>query len=420
MGRLHPVQGFFGRGPAESPLNYPVVDCLEGCTRWSLLALVPAIGNWWGKGDVHEHLGLGWVVFCYRPPVTNGRNSSTSLRVGVPGDYLDTIVIDLKLLQELLSALPSGSPYGSFQGLLGLSDSGLAGSGCPLIARDPAELASLGTNVLAPPPPRPDADHNPPNVAVQGLDQGMLDPVDLLLEGLRSGAIIQNRPTSCLETPYHLQLVFNTEVFAIYQALRIFEARRSSGEMYTIFSDCQPAIRRDLSDALGPGQQWARAIIEVASRLIESGNEVLILWVPAHAGVTGYEVADGMAKEAAAGQAHDVPDQVRWQASLPHLARRATERRLGATALWIRSCQARTSLFSPREPGLQEEGDAEGSQVHRSGLLPAAVRPRSDRLLFARPDDRPSATGLGRVLVVRMRQETDAPSPLHGVQGVDP
>ena len=29
-------------------------------------------------------------------------------------------------------------------------------------------------------------------------------------------------------------------------------------------------------------------------------------------------------------------------------------------------------------------------------------------------------TGLGRVLVVRMRQETDAPSPLHGVQGVDP
>ena len=113
-------------------------------------------------------------------------------------------------------------------------------------------------------------------------------------------------------------------------------ARRQSGEKYTIFSDCQPAIRRALSDALGPGQQWARAIAEVASRLIESGNEVLILWVPAHAGIQGSEVADGMAKEAAVGQIHGVPDQIRWQASLPHLARRATERRSGATAQWIR------------------------------------------------------------------------------------
>ena len=47
-------------------------------------------------------------------------------------------------------------------------------------------------------------------------------------------------------------------------------------------------------------------------------------------------MADGMAKEAAAGQSHGVPDQVRWQASLPHLARRATERRSGATPQWIR------------------------------------------------------------------------------------
>ena len=37
--------------------------------------------------------------------------------------------------------------------------------------------------------------------------------------------------------------VFDAEVFAIYQALRIFEARQQSGEEYTVF-DCQPAIWR--------------------------------------------------------------------------------------------------------------------------------------------------------------------------------
>ena len=49
--------------------------------------------------------------------------------------------------------------------------------------------------------------------------------------------------------------------------------------------------QRALSDALGPGQQWARAIIELATRLVSRNNEVLILWVPAHAGVQGDEVS---------------------------------------------------------------------------------------------------------------------------------
>ena len=93
----------------------------------------------------------------------------------------------------------------------------------------------------------------------------------------------------------------NKEVYAIYQALRIFEERHQSGRKYMVFSDCQPAIRRALSDALGPCQQWARATIDLATGLISRGNEVLILWVPAHVGVESNEVADVMAKEAAAG-----------------------------------------------------------------------------------------------------------------------
>ena len=87
---------------------------------------------------------------------------------------------------------------------------------------------------------------------------------------------------------------------------------------------------------MGPDQCWARAIIEVASRLAASGNEVAIYWVPAHAGVTGNEKADEMAKEAAGSRVFDVQDEVRWQASLPHLSRRATESRARATSQWIR------------------------------------------------------------------------------------
>ena len=141
---------------------------------------------------------------------------------------------------------------------------------------------------------------------------------------------------------------FDTEVFAIYQALKIFEARQQSGRKYTIFSDSQPAIRRAMTDSLGPGQQWARAIIEVASRLVASDNEVRVMWVPAHRGVEGNEIADRAAKEAAENRAHDVSDEIRWQTSLPHLSGRATEGRAGATSQWVADYVRPERRYHPR------------------------------------------------------------------------
>ena len=101
-------------------------------------------------------------------------------------------------------------------------------------------------------------------------------------------------------------------------------------------------IRRSSAPGLChiPGAQGFRGktadIIEVATRPIESNNGVRVLWVPAHAGIKGNEVADGMAKEAAGSRGHDVPDEIRWHTSLPHLSRRATECRAIATSQRVR------------------------------------------------------------------------------------
>ena len=44
------------------------------------------------------------------------------------------------------------------------------------------------------------------------------------------------------------------EVFAIYQALRIFEAKQQSGLNFTIFSDSQPAIQHAMTNSVGPSK----------------------------------------------------------------------------------------------------------------------------------------------------------------------
>ena len=67
--------------------------------------------------------------------------------------------------------------------------------------------------------------------------------------------------------------VFDAELFAICRAVRVLEARGQEGRRY-IFSDSQAAIRRALNDSLGPGQQWARAIIEVVERVVARNNHI--------------------------------------------------------------------------------------------------------------------------------------------------
>ena len=96
------------------------------------------------------------------------------------------------------------------------------------------------------------------------------------------------------------------------------------------------AINRVRSGAVGSGQHLARAAIEVCSRILNRDNEVTALWVPAHVGIAGNE-ADRLAKGAAEGQTHEAADEYKWEASLSHPSRVATENRSRATTQWAAS-----------------------------------------------------------------------------------
>ena len=175
---------------------------------------------------------------------------------------------------------------------------------------------------------------------------------------------------------------FDAEVFAIYQAPRAFWSGGRSGRRFAVFSDCQPAIQRARSDALGPGQCWARAIIEVASRLVAKGNEVAICWVPAHVGVTGNEKADEMAKGAAGSRVFDVQDEVRWQAS-PPLPLQASHREQSQHHLAVgpRPRSTGAPVPTPGEDRPPMQSSSQSPKVNGTALLPAVVRPRCDWLL---------------------------------------
>ena len=96
--------------------------------------------------------------------------------------------------------------------------------------------------------------------------------------------------------------VFDAEVFAILQAVKLLNERGERGQAYTIFSGSQVAVARIQHSDCGPAQALARAVIEFSYELRQRDNSVTARWTPAHAGVEGNEHADAVAKRAAAGE----------------------------------------------------------------------------------------------------------------------
>ena len=105
--------------------------------------------------------------------------------------------------------------------------------------------------------------------------------------------------------------------------------RQESYRRYTVFVDSTSAIARMRDDALGPGQRFAVAVIEVCPRVLPRNDDVTIRWVPAHSGAEDNKVADRYAKSAAIGGdlVEELPEGYSSETSLWHMIRVATEAR---------------------------------------------------------------------------------------------
>jgi ribonuclease HI len=148
--------------------------------------------------------------------------------------------------------------------------------------------------------------------------------------------------------------VFDAELFALHRAVQRFNRRGEHGANYTIFSDAQSAIRRCGGDGPGPGQCWARAVIELTEEMAERECTLTVRWVPSHADVEGNELADAMAKEAARSGVYG--DRASMEearvVSMARIRRRSTEARTRETARWIdERTRERRSYIPPRKSG---------------------------------------------------------------------
>ena len=119
-------------------------------------------------------------------------------------------------------------------------------------------------------------------------------------------------------------------------ALRLIDARGESGREYTVFSDSQAAVARVRHTDCGSAQALASAAVDYSYQISARGNSISLRWTPAHQGVDGNEQADAWARRAAERrEGRASPDYLR-EASLAHLTRISTERRVADRGRWIR------------------------------------------------------------------------------------
>ena len=150
--------------------------------------------------------------------------------------------------------------------------------------------------------------------------------------------------------------VFDAEVYAICEAIKLLDGRGETEQSYVIFSDSQAAIHRVLHEECGPAQALARIAIDASRRLRARGNDVTIRRTPSHQGVPGNERAGMGARVAAAGDRAVASPTYLREASLSHLTGLTTETRSTETSRWIRERVKRKHRYRPPPGGKMRKG----------------------------------------------------------------
>ena len=129
--------------------------------------------------------------------------------------------------------------------------------------------------------------------------------------------------------------VFDAELYALYQAVKIFNERNEQDQSYIVLSDSAAAIEHARSGEMGLGQRLAVAIIEVCSRLTSRGNTLTLRWVPSHLEIEGNEIADDLAKGVAEDPGDPVPRACLCETGFAYINGRVTEARSAGVSSWI-------------------------------------------------------------------------------------
>ena len=168
--------------------------------------------------------------------------------------------------------------------------------------------------------------------------------------------------------------VFDAEVYAILQAIRLLNARGECGRSYTIFSDSQAAVARVQHTDCGPAQALASAVVDFSYEIRGRGNDITVRWTPAHRGVDENKQADARARRAAEKRKGQADPAYLREASLAYITRVSTERRSISTGQWIRDHVKRRHRYRPP----QEEGCARSSAGFERSWRDASISSSPD------------------------------------------
>ena len=107
-------------------------------------------------------------------------------------------------------------------------------------------------------------------------------------------------------SPRQKQGVYGAGLYALRQAIQIFDDQGEQEQRYTIFADSASAIDRIASDNIGPGQRLAVGATGACGRVMSWGNSITIRWTPAHLGADGNDMAGLYARRAAESELYAV------------------------------------------------------------------------------------------------------------------